>query len=345
VPIVNADVLQQKIQRIYERHGVSAHEAAVVARHQVGANLAGHDSHGALRTAQYVGAIEAGHLVPGAPFQIEREDPCTAVINANWGFGFVQTERAVGLVIDKAKKMGVCAVTIRFQGHVGRLGGYTSLIAEADLIAMMFSDSGRGPKVVAPFGGTTALLGTNPICIAVPSARHGPVILDMATSAVALGKIALARQRGESVPPGWVIDSAGRPSTDPDDYYKGGGGALLPLGGDQGHKGYGLAFMVEVFCGILTGLGYGVAVDGKHNDGNFIAAFDVARFMDLAEFKEQISDFVEFLKAGAGEGSGVLFPGEIEQRTRKQRLAAGIWIEDKTWNELQELDSNTAMTG
>jgi LDH2 family malate/lactate/ureidoglycolate dehydrogenase len=342
VPIVNADVLQEKLQRIYEQNGVSSEEAAVVARHQVGANLAGHDTHGAFRTSQYIGAIRNGDVIPGAPFEIEHESDCTAVVNAHWGFGFVQTERVVGLVIDKAKKMGSCAVTIRFQGHVGRLGGYTSTVAEADLIAIMFSDSGRGPKLVAPFGGTTALLGTNPICIAIPSARHGAVILDMATSAVALGKIHLARQRGESVPLGWIVDGEGRPSADPNDYYK--GGALLPLGGDQGHKGYGLSFMVEVFCGILTGLGYGVAADGKHNDGNFIAAYDVARFMDLGEFKNQVSDFIDFLKAGDGEESAVLFPGEIEQRTREQRLAEGIWIEDKTWNELEELDTTTVST-
>jgi uncharacterized oxidoreductase len=102
--------------------------------------------------------------------------------------------------------------------------------------------------------------------------------------------------------------------------------------------------MVEVFCGILTGLGYGVAADGKHNDGNFIAAYDVARFMDLGEFKNQVSDFIDFLKAGDGEESAVLYPGEIEQRTREQRLAEGIWIEDKTWNELEELDTTTVST-
>lgn len=191
------------------------------------------------------------------------------MVNANWGFGSVQTERALGPVIDKAKNTGTTAVTIRIQGHVGTLSGYTSQAADVDLIAIMFSDSGRGPKLTAPFGGNTALLGTNPICIAVASARHGAVVLDIATSAAALGEVQLARQRGDAILLGWVIDSEGRPTTDPNDCWKGTGGALLPLGGDQGHKGYGLAFMVEVSCGLLTGLGYGLAADGKHNDGNF----------------------------------------------------------------------------
>jgi LDH2 family malate/lactate/ureidoglycolate dehydrogenase len=345
VPIVKATELQDKVQRIYELNGVSREEAAVVSRHQVGANLAGHDTHGAFRTKQYVTAIKKGDIVPGAPFEIERETESTAVVNGNWGFGFVQTERAMAMVIDKAKRTGTSAITIRFQGHVGRLGGYTAQAADADLIAIMFSDSGRGPKLTAPFGGTTALLGTNPICIAVPSERHGAVILDMATSAVALGKVQLARQRGDSIPLGWIIDSNGQPTTDPNDYWKDGGGALLPLGGDQGHKGYGLAFMVEVFCGLLTGLGYGVAADGKHNDGNFIAGYDVARFMDPGEFKAQMSDFIDYLKAGAPAGAEVLFPGEMEQRTAKARLSEGIWIEEKTWDELVEFDSATTPAG
>jgi uncharacterized oxidoreductase len=316
---------------------VSVDEAEVVSRHQVGANLAGHDSHGVMRTQQYLGAIKKGDIVPDAEFVIERETASTAVINGNWGFGFVMTERAMRLAIEKASAHGGSGITIRYQGHVGRLGAYTEMAANDGLIAMMMSDSGRGPKLAVPFGGRKALLGTNPICIAVPSSRHGAVILDMATSAVALGKVQLTRQRGESMPLGWVVDKDGKPTTDPEDYYA--GGALLPLGGDQGHKGYGLSFMVEVLCGLLTGLGYGVAADGKHNDGNFIAVHDVACFMDPKTFGDQVSDFVDYLKEGAAEGSEVLFPGEMEQRTREQRLRDGIYVEDKTWDFLQSAEN------
>jgi uncharacterized oxidoreductase len=333
--VVDAAELRQLLEQIYQAHGVSPAEAEVVSRHQVGANLAGHDSHGVMQTKRYVAAVESGAIVPGAEFVIERENPSTAVINANWGLGFVMTEQAMNLGIAKAQAVGSSGITIRYQGHVGRLGAYTAMAAENDLIAMMMSDSGRGPKLVAPFGGNKALLGTNPICMAVPSARHGSVVLDMATSAVALGKVHLLRARGEALPPGWIVDRDGKPSTDPEDYYT--GGALLPLGGDQGHKGFGLGFMVEVFCGLLTGLGYGVAKDGKHNDGNFIAVHDVACFMDPAEFKEQVSDFVDYLKEGAAEGSEVLFPGELEQRTKAKREVEGIFVEESTWNDLQAL--------
>jgi uncharacterized oxidoreductase len=334
--VVKADELRELVARIYVANGVSEAEAKIVSRHQVGANLAGHDSHGVMRTQQYVGAIKRGDIVPGAEFVIERETPSTAVINGNWGFGFVMTERAMNLAIGKAVAQGGSGVTIRFQGHVGRLGAYAGMAADRGLIAMMMSDSGRGPKLTVPFGGSRALLGSNPICIAVPSSRHGAVILDMATSAVALGKVQLARQRGDAIPLGWIVDKNGEPSTDPEAYWA--GGALLPLGGDQGHKGYGLSFMVEVFCGLLTGLGYGVAADGKHNDGNFIAVHDVSCFMDPDTFRDQVSDFIDYLKAGAAEGSEVLFPGEHEQRTAQERARDGVYVEDKTWAALQALD-------
>src|SRR5580700_10427626 len=166
MPVVKPDELRELVARIYVANGVSDAEAEVVSRHQVGANLAGHDSHGVMRTPQYVSAIKRGDIVPGAEFVIER---------------------AMNLAIAKAVAQGGAGVTIRFQGHVGRLGAYAGMAADRGLIAMMMSDSGRGPKLTVPFGGNTALLGSNPICIAVPSSRHGAVILDMATSAVALG--------------------------------------------------------------------------------------------------------------------------------------------------------------
>src|SRR5207253_9582408 len=133
------------------------------------------------------------------------------------------------------------------------------------MIGLATADSGRSPKHVAPFGGREARLGTNPISIAVPSDLEAPFYLDMATSAVAAGKIQLAVSRGEQIPTGWIVDSEGRQTTDPKAFRK--GGALLPLGGTEGYKGSGLAAMVEVLCGLLTGLGFGVEPTGRHNDG------------------------------------------------------------------------------
>jgi LDH2 family malate/lactate/ureidoglycolate dehydrogenase len=310
----------------------------VVAAHQTSANLVGHDSHGAIRTATYVDRIDRGHIVPGAAFEVEDETPSTAVVNGNWGFGFVQTERAIELAIGKARNTGVAAVTIRYQGHMGRLGAYLETVAAAGMIGLMAADSGRGPKSVIPLGGRVAKLGTNPIAFGVPTGGP-PLILDMATSAVAGGKIQLLRSLGQPAQPGWLVDAAGRPSLDPNDYYQ--GGSLMPFGGDQAHKGYGLSVIVEVLCGVLTGLGFGVSAEAKHNDGNFIAVFDVARFRDLATFVADMDAFVADLKSTPlAEGfDEIYYPGEIEARTAERRRIEGVPLDDNTWSELRELSA------
>ena len=144
--------------------------------------------------------------MPGAPWVIVKESPTTTVVDGHWGFGYVANERAMRLTIEKAEKSNVAAATVFRQGHIGRLSSYTQMAAQAGMIGLITADSGRSPKAVAPFGGREARLGTNPISMAIPSDLEGPLYLDMATSAAAAGKIALAVARGEPVPPGWVID-------------------------------------------------------------------------------------------------------------------------------------------
>jgi uncharacterized oxidoreductase len=202
------------------------------------------------------------------------------------------------------------------------------------MIGIATADSGRSPKHVAPFGGREARLGTNPISIAVPSDLEAPFYLDMATSAVAAGKIQLAAARGEEIPRGWIVDSEGRQTTDPRQFRN--GGALLPLGGSEGYKGSGLAAMVEVLCGLLTGLGFGVDPTGRHNDGCFMAVFNVAAFRPLKDFKKEVAEFARYLKATPpSEGSpGVFYPGEVEHLREQQRRISGIEIEDATWDRL-----------
>ena len=208
------------------------------------------------------------------------------------------------------------------------------MAAEAGLIGIMTADSGRGPKAVAPFGGRTARLGTNPISIAVPSNLDGPLYFDLSTAAAAAGKVKLAEARGEHVPSGWVIDAQGRPTTDPAALSA--GGALLPLGGEVGFKGYALASMVEILSALLTGLGFGVEPTGRHNDGCFIAAFKVEAFRSLETFKQEVTEFAAYLvDTPPAEGfDRVYYPGEVEHLKRIDRLANGIDIEDATWNKL-----------
>jgi LDH2 family malate/lactate/ureidoglycolate dehydrogenase len=345
MPKIPAERLTEIGQALFEAAGAPPAEAALVMRHIISANLAGHDSHGVIQIPTYIDRIKAGHIVPGAPWTIVQESPATTVVDGHWGFGYVANERAMRLTIDKAKTANVAAATVFRQGHIGRVASYTLMAAEAGMIGLCTADSGRSPKAVAPFGGREARLGTNPISIAIPSDLAGPLYLDMATSAAAAGKIALAVARNEPVPDNWVIGNDGRPTNDPRQLRQ--GGALLPLGGPEGgYKGTGLAVMVEILCGLLTGLGFGVEPTGRHNDGCFMAVFNVAAFRPLAEFKKDVGDFIAYLKeTPPAEGSsGVLYPGEIEYRRQQDRSRDGIEVEDATWYKLQQLADGYGLT-
>ncbi|HKK30504.1 MAG TPA: Ldh family oxidoreductase [Alphaproteobacteria bacterium] len=344
MPTVAHDRLQTIAEALLVGAGASEEEAEIVARHCIGANLAGHDSHGIIAIPTYIDRIKKGHIIPGASYEVERESATHMVVNGNWGFGYVVTDRTVRKLIEKAKTSNVAAATVYQQSHIGRLANYPLICAQHDMIGLITADSGRSPKAVAPFGGREARLGTNPISMAVPSDLEAPLFLDMATSAAAAGKVAVAVARGEPVPEGWVIGADGHPTTDPKQLRQ--GGALLPLGGpDGGYKGTGLAVMVEILCGLLTGLGYGVEPTGKHNDGCFIAVFNVAAFRDLKEFKAEVADFARYLKETppAAGSQGVLYPGEIEYQKEQARRQDGVEIEDATWAKLQELADEFGM--
>jgi len=337
MPTVDADRLKQIGTALLRAAGALPEEAEAVASGCVEANLAGHDSHGIINVPVYIDRIKAGHIVPGAPWRIVQESPATAVIDGHWGLGFHVNARAMRLIIDKAKTTNVAACTVFRQSHVGRLAAYPLMAAREGMIGLATADSGRSPKAVAPFGGREARLGTNPISIAVPSDLEAPFYLDMATSAVAAGKVLLAAARGESIPEGWLVDTDGRPCTDPTRLRQ--GAALLPLGGSEGYKGSGLAAMVEILCGLLTGLGFGVEPSGRHNDGCFMAVFKVEAFRPLAEFKREVAEFARYLKATPpAQGSpGVFYPGEVEHMREQERRRSGIEVEQATWDKLRAL--------
>ena len=337
MPVVKADRLTAIATDLLKGAGATPEEAATVAKGCVLANLTGHDSHGVIAIPTYIDRVDKGHIVPGAPFKILQESPTTTVVDGNWGFGFVVAERAMKMTIEKARKTNVAATTILRQSHVGRVGAYPIMAAREGMIAIMTADSGRSPKAVAPFGGREARVGTNPIAIAIPSDLDGAFCLDMATSAVAAGKIKLAQAKGIKIPTGWIVDKDGNATTDPSDFDK--GGVLLPLGGEEGHKGYGLSVMVEILSALLPGLGFGVDPTGRHNDGCFVACFNVEAFRPLKTFRKEVTEFAHYLKAtppmtGVKE---VLYPGEIEHRRELDRSANGIEVDAKTWAKFEDL--------
>jgi uncharacterized oxidoreductase len=345
MPVRTADALHRLAVALYVHAGVSQDDARVVADHQIGANLAGHDSHGILLLPTYLDRIGKGHIVPGAPIEVRDETPTTARVDGHWGFGQVVSTRAMNLCIDKARQFKVAIVSVFRQSHVGRLGDYPLMAARAGLVGLMMCDSGQAPKQVAPFGGREARLGTNPLSVAFPSDLEAPVLVDMATSAVAGGKLLVAQARHEAIPTGWLLDPEGRPTTDPGHFRL--GGAMLPLGGPQGHKGSALSFVVETLAALLPGLGFGVDPEGRHNDGAFLLAFDPAAFRPLAEFKADVAGFARYVKATppAAGFTEVLYPGEVEYRTEQRRRREGIPIEDETWSKLEALARRAGLQG
>src|SRR5438094_2415638 len=196
MPIVGAEDLTAFAIAAYESAGTRPEHAQIVVTHQVWANLVGHDSHGVVLRPTYIDRIGRGHIVPVARPEILNESPTTLAVNGRWGFGPVISEWTMERLIAKARETRLAAATIREQSHVGRLADYPLMATRAGFIAMMMADSGQSPKAVAPFGGREARLGTNPLCIAFPSNLAGPVCIDMATSAVAAGKLNVARARG-----------------------------------------------------------------------------------------------------------------------------------------------------
>ncbi|MDC0035405.1 Ldh family oxidoreductase [Chloroflexi bacterium] len=337
MPSIMPDELEKIATALLIGAGASEEESKVVSRLSIAANLAGHDSHGIIQIPTYIDRVNRGHIIPGAEYEIVKDTPTTTVVDGHWGFGYSVTERLMRETIDKAKTQNIAASTVYRQSHIGRLAAYPLMAAEADMIGMITADSGRSAKAVVPFGGREKRLGTNPISIAMPSNLDGPFFLDMATSAVAAGKINLAQARGKSIPSGWVVKEDGEDTTDPNELKN--GGAILPLGGDQGHKGYGLSSIVEIFSGILTGLGFGHDPSGRHNDGCFISVFNVSAFRDIQDFKDEVTEFAAYLKSSetAPGFDEVLYPGEIEYRNETRQRKEGIFVEDSTWGELKSL--------
>ncbi|GIX49079.1 MAG: dehydrogenase [Candidatus Tectimicrobiota bacterium] len=337
MPTFQAAALQEIATRIFEGAGSSPEEARIVSEHLVTANLMGHDSHGVIRIPQYLASVKNGTCVPNAPLEVVQETPATAVLNANWGYGQVAARRAMELAVAKAATQAVSAVGIHHCNHIGRLGAYPPLATAREMIAMvMVNGHGKG-HLVAPYGGAEGRLVTNPIAVGIPTAQGEPLLLDVATSVVAEGKVRVKRNRGEPVPEGWLVDANGLPTTDPMALYSSPRGAILPLGGlIAGHKGFGLALVVEVLSGALSRAGCAHPEATRNGNGVFMLVLNIAAFTPVATFKQEVAQLAAYVKsARLMQGfSEILLPGEPEARTRERRAAEGIPVDDETWRQI-----------
>ena len=346
MPVFTADMLRTVGRKIFSAAGATEEDAGVVAEALVEANLVGHDSHGIIRIPQYLAAVEAGDILPGAVLMVERETPVAATLNGNWGFGQVVCQNAVNIALEKATNSGVAALTVRQASHIGRLGAYVEALAKHNMIGLMVANMhGQGASVV-PWGGREPRLGTNPLAAGVPTGEGKTLVLDMTTSVVAEGKVRVQRNRGEETPSGWIVDADGQPTNDPNALYGPPRGGILPFGGEVGHKGFGLGVIVDLLAGALTGAGCTGNPQGHPGNGVFLMVINVELFQPLEMFFRETGNFIEFVKSAAlAPGYEViLMPGEIEAAHRSKRSKEGIFIEAETWEQIIKCGASLGCT-
>jgi LDH2 family malate/lactate/ureidoglycolate dehydrogenase len=336
VKVFPIEVLRDFSTRIFLHFGVPKADAEQAADVLASADLRGIDSHGVARLTSYFELLNEGLINPTPKIKILRSTLSTATVDGDNGLGLVVGPQANKIAMDMAEKAGSGWVSICNTNHYGIAGYYVLQALKRDMIGWAMTNS---TKLVTPLWGAERMLGTNPIAIAFPGKDEPPIVIDMATCAAAYGKIEMARRRGQPIPQGWGIDNQGRGTTNPDDIVA--GGALLPLGSDRergGHKGYGLAIMVDVLCGALGGANWGPFTPpfalrqeiparsvGK-GIGHFFGAMRIDGFIEADEFKRQIDDFIRTFRATkpAPGTNGPLIPGDPEREAERVRSKDGV---------------------
>lgn len=336
---VAAENLRELVRDIFVAAGCSGEEGERLGKSLVSANLAGHDSHGVVRVPRYLQWMAEGDFIADQKVEIVRETPVLAVVDGRYGFGQTTAPQAVEIGIAKCRAMGLSAVALRNSGHVGRLGEWAEMAAEAGFVSIHFVNAASS-LLVAPYGGVDRRLSTAPYAVGVPRPGDEPLILDFATSVVAEGKVLVASQGGKKLPDNSLVGTDGTISGDPAllygplepngprDYRKG-TGAIRAFGE---HKGSGLAFMVELLGGSLTGTG--AAQEDRRWANGMLSIYIDPRQLDPEDFfPADVKRYVSFFKSSRPiEADGeVLVPGEPEIRTRRKRLAEGVPLPVDTW--------------
>jgi uncharacterized oxidoreductase len=333
--LVAAGALRDLLRAIVLATGSAAAESEEVARHLLEANLQGHDSHGIMLLPRYVEHVRDGRLRPNVTAQVIRQDPALALFDGRMGYGQEVGRACMAWAIGAARRHGHAVMGLRNVHHIGRVGTYGEQAAAAGMISVHFVNGVSGAPAVAPFGGSDGRLSTNPVCITIPG--DPPLVLDFATSAIALGKCRVAFNAGRAVPAGALVDAKGRPTTDPGVLYRDQPrGALVSFGA---HKGYGLALVCEILAGAL--LGGATAWRPELRDSGIVNSWlafvlDPARFGDVGAFRAEVAAVIADVKASppADPDSPVLVAGEKERITKARRLAEGIPVDPTTWGNL-----------
>lgn len=339
MPTFSADTLLGFARSLFVAGGVPDDEAKQVAASLVDANLCGHDSHGLIRVMQYLRAVREGMMHPGKPLVTLQETPAVLVADGQWGLGQVQAHRLLQRLVPKARQVGVAAGTLRQCGHIGRLGEYAEAAAR-ERLALIATVNGHGfAGRVSPPGGVAGRIGTNPLCLGVPT-QGDPVVLDIGTSVCAEGKVRVAFNKKAPVPEGWILDSKGRPTTNPADLYADPPGSILPLGGPQAYKGFGIGLLCDMFAGGLSGAPCSrPEVASPLGNAVLFIALDIEVFAGAEHFLREVSDLAAAVRdCPRAEGvQEIMLPGDPERREKARRREAGIPLDDGTWKQLSDL--------
>jgi LDH2 family malate/lactate/ureidoglycolate dehydrogenase len=336
-------LVREQTESVFRAFGLSADDAAAATTTLLAADWRGIESHGVARIPYYAAGFRERRIAPDAPLTVLRESPVSVTFDANNGSGLVQGPSAMARCIEKAQDSGLCFATVRASNHFGIAGHYALMASQAGLIGMAMTNSG---SLTAPTFGAKPMLGSNPIAVAVPTGTDTePIVLDMSTSTVALGKIEIAQRARKPIPSGWAIDKDGYPTNDPFAF-----GAILPLGGDRetsGHKGYGLGLIVDILCGPLGGGNWSWAItDGVHDGqpagtSHFFAAWRIDAFRDpdafYADLQTMMTDLRATPVAPGAPTDRVLIPGEPETAQEQYNRRHGLPVRLEVLRELREI--------
>lgn len=350
-----AKVLEDFSTETFMYFGIPEKDARLAAEVLSTSDRRGIDSHGVARLHTYFDMLTLGRINPKPNIKIARERKSVATVDGDNGLGLVVGPKANDIAMDKASQHGSGWVSVCNTNHYGIAGYYSLKALERDMIGWSMTNT---TKLVAPLWGAERMLGTNPIAIAFPGLKNPPVVIDLATSAAAYGKIEIAKRKGASIPKGWIINSKGEMTTNPMDMID--GGALLPLGSERelgGHKGYALSAMVDILTSVLSGANWGPFAPpfalrqeipsrsvGK-GIGHFFGAMEIDGFMEVEEFKKRIDEWIEVFRATktGGPEVKVLIPGDPEREEEVKREKTGIPLLKAVVDDLRDIAAKTGI--
>lgn len=330
------DLLRQFGTEVYTRLGMANDDARLVADTLVQADLWGHQSHGVMRMPWYAARLRSGACKVAARPAFDVDGGAFAVLDGHDGMGQVMAQFAMHEAIRRARNSGLCVISVKNSGHFGTAMYYTRQAARAGCIGFLATNAS---PAMAPWGGREKVLGNNPWSWAAPAGDHAPFVLDMANTAVARGKIYLARQRGEPIPDTWALDDRGLPTTDP---VKAVDGLIQPMGG---HKGYAISMAMDMLAGVLSGSAFCKEVvgpyraEGRSGVGHFVLVLNIAAFQPLDTFNARMNRYVETIKSTplAHDVDEIFYPGEIEANNDARNRKEGILVPPQTITDLDRL--------